>query len=163
MSSGRGRVVFEEREEGLREWGFVPALFNVLDPLQQPAVVDGEQVHAVVRRGAMLKRRQEIVQELVGRTALPGRRAVKVHPHHQAVVQPALHDSFRGRLVTEVQPSGKVLKQRGLAVSRVPAQDDEVRAPLSDGAIQHTFEIGFNVGAGGEIGVEAACLRIPPP
>ena len=111
MGSGRDRVLFEKREEVLRERGFAPALFNALDPLQQPAVVDGEQVHTVVRRGAMLKWSQEVVQELVGGTAPPGRRTVKVHPHDQAVLQPAFHDSFRGRHPGH-QPEARNLRAR---------------------------------------------------
>ena len=70
-----------------REGCLALAPFDPLDPLQQTSVVDGQQMRDVLRRRPVPERRQELVEQVVGRPPPPRRRTVEVQPHAQAVVR----------------------------------------------------------------------------
>ena len=58
--------------------------------------------------------------------------------------------------------TSKVLKQRGLPIPGIAAQDDEPDFSTQNVVIQRVFKRGFNVGLPGERCVEAAGLAIAP-
>jgi hypothetical protein len=97
----------------------------VLDPLEQSAVVYSQKMDTIVLRQACLKGRKKLVKKFVGRATLPGCRAVQVHRHHPTVWQLRLKYAFRGRTLSEADPSRKVLEQSSLSVSRVSTKDDQ--------------------------------------
>ena len=164
VRSGSRCLVVEEIVERLRQRCLpAKAMFRAFNPLQQAAVVDREKMDNIRGRRAAPKGRQELVQQCIGRTSLPRRRSVEIHAHDQAVVRPPFEYSGRGRVIAEAQTPGEMLKQCGLAVTGVAAQDDETDPPFQDVAVQCLFQVRLDIGAGGELGVETACLAIAPP
>ena len=139
------------------------AMFGAFDPFQQAAVVDREKMDDIRGWRAALEGPHELVQQRIGGTSSPRRRPVEIHAYDQAVVRPPFEYAGRGRVISEAQTPGEMLKQRSLAVTGVAAQDDETDPPFQDVAVQCLFEVRLDIGSGGEIGVEAARLAIAPP
>ena len=143
---------------------FAPAFFNVLDPLQQASVVDSQEMDDVFTSEGRVERAPG-THPGVGRRNSPSTMPIRLGSYVPSIRQfnHSLQDALRRCLTAQSQASGKMLEQRGLAVARVPAQDDEVDAPFYDCAIQRLLQIGFNVGPCGEVSIEAACFAIAPP
>ena len=156
--------IFEKVGERVRQRRppVVMIAFRIVDPLQQPAVVDRQQMSAVLARAAVLKRFEYLVQQLMRRAAFPRRRTVQIHAHGQAVIGLTVHDAGGGAVVAESQTFGEPLEDRGLSVAGISAQHHQADAPRSKVIVQRPLQCCLDVGAGGEVGVQPARLAIAP-
>jgi hypothetical protein len=103
-----------------------------LNPLHESPVVHRDQMHAACLGWSVVERLEQLVEQVVGRAALPGRRTVEVdldrHPTDLAIPHAPLRQQLRN-----TKPGGEVLEERGLAVAGVAAQDDERHLAGPDG------------------------------
>lgn len=113
-------------------------------------------------RVAGLEWLEKLVHQLIGRAAPPCRRAVEIHAHLQTVVPRVLQDAFPGLVDAEAETLSEVLQQGGLAVAGVAAEHDQTDLPFHDVAMKRLFQVRFDVGCGGEVGVQAPRLEISP-
>ena len=63
---------------------------------------------------------------------------------------------------TQTEPGSKVLEQRCLAIARVPAQDNEPYASLSDIAEDGFLKLSFHISLGRKLCVKPPGFLIPP-
>ena len=131
-------------------------------PFQQATVVNRQEMDNILNRSTVVERLEEFVEQLVGRIALPRCRTVEIHSNRQSIIQLSFQNACCGGLPFKPQSLREVLKQCGLAVTRIAAKDDEADAPFHDIAVERSLQIGFDVRRGGKFGIQTARLAIPP-
>ena len=131
-----------------------------LDPFQKPSVVDRHQVDEALCRRAGMERREDLVQEFVGRAPFPSRGSVEVRPDAGAVGKLRLPHALGRGPALDAQGLRQVLEERGLAVARVAAQDHQAHYARLDVALQRGVQAGVDVCQLSELGIEPARLAV---